>query len=220
MQVIMNPISFGSSPKKVDIFTQRVVKEVKRGQKIKMQDFTKELNSFDDCFEANKDIFNKKFRVLAETLVTSNKDNFAGVVYDFLIKHNESNVKLVQDFATCGLKIAKRLNDPVQIATRANDLRDVYKIFPPENEKFISVLYDEKRALHKIVTDYDSIKKVNKNIVSKEEYQLLLADVKVDIGMRHKDAKLAKQELIEARDIYAQQGLVKKVDRLNGLLNK
>lgn len=220
MQVIMNSVSFGSNPKKFDVFSQRIIKGVQRGQQVKLQDFTKELDSFDDCFEANKEILNKKSRALAEMLVSSNKDNLAGAVYGFLIKHNEGNVKLVESFSTNALKIAKRLNDPVQIVARADDLRGVYKVFPPENEKFIGVLYDEKRALNKIVTNYDVVKKANKNIASKEDYQLLLADVKVDIGTRHKDVKLAKQELVEARDIYAQHGLIEKVDRLNGLLNK
>ena len=51
MQVTMNSVSFGSNPKKFDVFSQRIIKGVQRGQQVKLQDFTKELDSFDDCFE-------------------------------------------------------------------------------------------------------------------------------------------------------------------------
>ena len=209
MTLTVNQISFGAKPtnKSFDVFSQQVIKRVRRGQDVKINDFTKELTSFEDCFEANKNVLNKKSKQLAETLVASNKDNMASIVYSFLIKNNEGNIKLVEEFATSGLKIAKRMNNPVQIMARANDLREVYKIFPPKNEKFINVLYDEKHALNKIINNYDGLAKQNKGLKTKEEYQILLADVKYDIGLRHTDKNLAQQELIEAKKMYETLGL-------------
>ena len=217
MTLTVNQISFGAKPtnKSFDVFSQQVIKRVRRGQDVKVNDFTKELTSFEDCFEANKVVLNKKSKQLAQTLVASNKDSLAGVVYEFLIKNNEGNIRLVEEFATSALKIAKRMNNPVQIMTRANDLREVYKIFPPKNERFISVLYDEKHALNKIINNYDSLTKQNKGLKTKKEYQILLADVKYDIGMRHTDKNLAQQELVEAKKMYEELGQVDKANKIN-----
>lgn len=216
MTITVDSISFGAKPtnKSFDVFSQQVVKRVRRGQDVKINEFTKELTSFEDCFEANKDVLNKKSRQLAETLVASNKDGLASVVYGFLIKNNSGNIKAVEEFATSALKIAKRMNNPVQIMARANDLREVYKIFPPKNEKFISVLYDEKHALNKIINNYDGLTKQNKGLKTKEEYQILLADVKYDIGIRHTDKNLAQQELAEAKKMYQELGLNDKAERI------
>lgn len=213
--VTVNAITFEGNPKKsFDVFSQQVVKKTRRGQNTPLETFTKELSSFEDCFEGNKDVLNKKSKQLAETLVSLNKDNMAGAVYGFLIKVNSGNVKLVDEFATNALKIAKRLNDPVAVSARANDLRQVYKVFPPKSEKFVSVLYDEKHALNKIINNYDGLSKRNKGLKPKEEYQVLLADVKYDIGMRHHDKNLAKQELAEAKQMYTELGLSEKAERI------
>ena len=217
MTLTVNQISFGAKPtnKSFDVFSQQVIKRIRRGQDVKVNEFTKELTSFEDCFEANKVVLNKKSKQLAETLVASNKDGLASVVYGFLIKNNSGNIKAVEEFATSALKIAKRMNNPVQIMVRANDLREVYKIFPPKNERFISVLYDEKHALNKIINNYDSLAKQNKGLKTKEEYQILLADVKYDIGMRHADKNLAQQELVEAKKMYEELGQVDKANKIN-----
>lgn len=207
-------ITFMANPNKTfDVFSQRVLKNIKRGQRLNLQDFTKELTSFEDCFEANKNILNKKSKNLAETLVSLNKDSMASIVYNFLIKVNNGNIKLIEEFATNALKIAKRLNDPVGIMARANDLREVYKVFPPKNDKFMSILYDEKHALNKIINNFDNLQKQNKNLKPKESYQALLADVKFDIGTRHNDKNIAKQELSEAKTIYIKLGLDEKASK-------
>lgn len=219
MTLNTNPVSFKADVNKsFDVFSQRVIKGVKRGQKIDLQTFSKDLTKFEDSFETDKNILNKKSKNLAETLVSLNKDNMASIVYGFLIRVNNGNIKLAEEFATNALKIAKRLNDPVNIAARANDLKEVYRVFPPKNEKFISILYDEKHALNKIINNYDNIQKQNKNLKAKEDYQLLLADVKFEIGKRHSDKNLARQELIEAKTIYENLGMTEKTERLNEFL--
>lgn len=219
MTLNTNPVSFKADvSKSFDVFSQRVIKGVKRGQKIDLQTFSKDLTKFEDSFETDKNILNKKSKNLAETLVSLNKDNMASIVYGFLIRVNNGNIKLAEEFATNALKIAKRLNDPVNIAARANDLKEVYRVFPPKNEKFISILYDEKHALNKIINNYDNIQKQNKNLKAKEDYQLLLADVKFEIGKRHSDKNLARQEFIEAKTIYENLGMTEKTERLNEFL--
>ena len=208
-------VSFCANPNKsFDIFSQQVLKNIKKGEKSNLKEFTNRLTSFTDTFETNKDIMNKKSKKFAETLVGLNKDNLASIVYSFLIKVNRGNVDIIEEFATNALKIAKRLKDSVHIMARSNDLREAYKIIPPKNEKFMSVLYDEKHALKDIINNYDKLQKQSKNLKPKENYQALLAEVKCDIAKCHKDQNLAKQEFAEAKELYEMLGLQEKANSI------
>lgn len=209
----ITPVNFTGNPNKsFEVFSQQVLKGAKKGQKTNLKDFTHNLTSFTDSFEANKDVMNKKSKKFAEALVGLNKDNMASIVYSFLIKLNRGNLKMVEEFATNALKIAKRLKDPVHIMARANDLREVYKITPPKDDRFMTVLFEEKRALKDIVKNYDSLQAKNKNLKPKDNYRTLLADVQYDIGIRHKDKNVSNQELTEARAMYKELGLTEKAE--------
>ena len=92
-------------------------------------------------------------------------------------------IKLIEEFATNALKIAKRLNDPVGIMARANDLREVYKVFPPKNDKFMSILYDEKHALNKISNSKNNVILLRGVTGSgKTEVARLIADILYENG--------------------------------------
>lgn len=209
----ITPVNFTANPNKsFDTFSQQVLKGAKKGQKSNLKEFTHNLTSFTDSFEANKDVMNKKSKKFAEALVGLNKDNMASVVYSFLIKLNRGNLNMIEEFATNALKIAKRLKDPVHIMARANDLREVYKITPPKDNRFITILFEEKRALKDIVKNYDNIKSSNKSLKSKDNYKTLLADVQYDIGIRHQDKNIANQELSEAKALYEELGLTDKAE--------
>lgn len=212
---ITSNVSFCASPSKsFDVFSQQVLKNIKRGENANLKEFTSRLTSFSDTFEVDKSGMNKKSKKFAETLVGLNKDNLASIVYSFLIKVNRGNIDLIEEFATNALKIAKRLKDPLHIMARANDLREAYKIVPPKNEKFMSVLYDEKHALKDIISNYEKVQKQNKNLKPKENYQILLAEVKCDIAKRQSDKNLAKQELLEAKELYETLGLKEKAQSI------
>ena len=209
----ISPVNFtANTNKSFEVFSQQVLKSSQRGQKINLKEFTHNLTSYADSFTTNKDVMNKKSKKFAEALVGLNKDNMASVVYSFLIKLNHGNLSAIEEFATNALKIAKRLKDPVHIMARANDLREVYKITPPKDDRFITILYEEKRALKDIVKNYDNIKVNNKNLKSKDNYRALLAEVQYDIGIRHQDKNISKQELAEAKALWEELGLVEKAD--------
>ena len=167
---------------------------------------------------------NKKAKKLAETLVAKNDNNMAGIIYSFLIKFNQGNTKLVEEFATSALAIAKRLNDPMHVMARCNDLKEIYKIFPPKDDKLLKVLYEEKRALNKIITDYDNVKTkyntINRQMKPVSNYRILLADIKFEIGkqLTNKDEKLAIQEIAEARAIYEEYKLTNRLASLEDFI--
>lgn len=212
----INYIAFTANPNKsFDTFSQQVLKNSRKGQAPMLKDFTKSLSSFSDSFNTNKDAMNKKSKKFAEMLVGQNNDNLASIVYSFLIKLNQGNAALIEEFATNALKIAKRLKDSLHIMARANDLREIYKITSPKSDKFINVLFDEKRALKDIINNYEKLQKQNKNLKPKENYQILLADVKLDIGKYHPDKNIAKQELADAKNSYDLLGLKDKANSIN-----
>ena len=211
----INSISFTGKPiKSFEAFSEQFIKKIKRGQNSSSSEFTKSLSSFSDCFETNRDAMNKKSKKFAEALVGLKKDNLAGIVYSFLIKINHGNSRLVEDFATNALKIAIRTKDSFHIMARANDLREIYQVVPPETERFIKILYDEKHALNDIIKNYDKFQNEYKNLKPKENYQILLADVNFDIGKRHKDKNISKEAFLDAKSIYESFGLDEKAKRV------
>ena len=202
--------------KSLNIFTEKTIKAVRKKAEIKPAEFSEELTVLGINFEKKdkKGVLNNACKMLAEKVVSLGDNNLAGIIYSFLIKFNEGNAKLVEDFATNALAIAKRQHDPVHIMARANDLREAYKIIPPKNEKFMSVLYDEKHALNDIINNYDKLQKQSKNLKPKENYQALLAEVKCDIAKRHKDQNIVKQEFAEAKELYETLGLQEKANSI------
>ena len=228
VKVKFNPNKIASNPEKsFDIFSQKILKSAQRGQKVDLSGFSNELYQLGDSFEAinKKELMNKRSKQLAENLVRQNLDSMAGAIYSFLIKFNKGNFSLVEEFATSALAIAKRLNDPMHVMARCNDLREIYKILPPKDDKFMKVLYEEKRALGKIVNDYDGVKKryntVNREMKPRDNYRILLADVKFEIGKRQigKDDKLALQELSEAKAMYEELGISDKISCVEEFMN-
>ena len=226
-KVNFNPNKISSSPEKsFDIFTQKIMKLNQQGKKVDLSGFSNELYQLGDSFEAKnqKELMNKKARKLAETLVAKNDNNMAGIIYSFLIKFNQDNPRLVEEFATSALAIAKRLNDPMHVMARCNDLKDIYKVFPAKDDKLLKVLYEEKRALNKIITDYDNVKSkyntVNRQMKPISNYKILLADVKFEIGKQllSKNDMVATQEIAEARAIYEEYKLTNRLACLEEFL--
>lgn len=226
-KVNFNPNKISANPEKsFEIFTQKVLKIKEQGRKLDLSGFSNELYTLGDSFEAKnqKELMNKKAKKLAETLVAKNDSNMAGIIYSFLIKFNKGNFKLVEEYATSALAIAKRLNDPIHVMARCYDLKEIYKIFPPKDDKLIKVLFEEKKALNKIVSDYDSVKSryktVQREMKPVENYKILLANTKLEIAKEliNSDPKSAQQELTEAKVIYEEIGLTNKIADLETLL--
>lgn len=227
MKVKFNPNKLDKNPiKSFDIYTQKVLKAAQKKIDVNKPAFANELYELGDRFESQsqKALLNKKANNLAETLVSLKNNDLAGVIYSFLIKFNQGNPLAIEEFSTKALAIAVRLNDPIHIMARAHNLKEFYKIVAPQSEKFLKVLYQEKRALNTIVNNYDKVKSNQKTILremkSLENYKQTLAAVKLEIAevLLNKDKNLARKELVEALELYQQFGFGKNTEKIQKLL--
>lgn len=215
-----------SSQKRMDDFTHGVLNSVKKNRVINQDTFAEELRTIGESFRGQnqENLMNKGAKRLAETLVSLKQGQLAGMVYSFLIKYNKGNTKVIEEFATNALAIAKRVDDPIHVMARANDLKEIYKIRAPRSEKHIKVLYEEKRALVRIINDYDALNKrvSRRDMKPKEGYTEKLAAVKMEIGqvLFEKDNKLARKELQEALEMYKILGEGKNSEKIQKLLSK
>ncbi len=194
----------------LDSFTSFITRTISRKQEVNPKTFSYTLHEIKDVFElqGEKQVFNKKAKRLAETLVSTKNNNLAGIVYSILIKLNQDDMRAVETFATNAFIIAKRLHDPIHIMARANDLKQIYKVTAPNKEKLVNVLYEEKRALSDICKNYDTIKNryktLSRELQPKEAYMGMLNGIRVEIAQALKDSdpKLARQELLKAQEYF------------------
>ena len=212
--------------KSFQIMSDKILKGVKRNQSIPSGSFAYELKDLGDVFaeRGQKSEMNKASKKLAETLVASKNSDLAGVIYSFLVKFNEDNPKVAEEFATNGLAVAKRLKDDVHIVARCHDLRDIYKVSEPKSDKLLKTMYEEKRALSNIVNDYSAAEKryntISRKMAPKSKYEFLLGSVKLEIGkfLLEKEPKTAAIELKEARAIFEKLEDVKAIAKIDQLL--
>ena len=205
-----------SNPKKTfEIFVSQVAKPLKKPDiDENSRTFSYLIHEIGDVYvrQHQVDTFNRKSRRLAEQFVGFGNGTFAGIIYSFLIKLNKDNPKLVEDLATNGLSIAKRFNDPVHIMARAENLRQIYAQKAPLSDKYIQILYTEKRALNDICKDYDGAKKRFKTLKTKmrdlEKYEQMLTSVKIELAKAiiDKDPNNARYELESALEIISKYG--------------
>lgn len=214
--------------KSFQIMSDKILKGVKRNQSIPSGSFAYELKDLGDVFaeRGQKSEMNKASKKLAETLVASKNSDLAGVIYSFLVKFNEDNPKVAEEFAVNGLAVAKRLKDDVHIVARCHDLRDIYKASEPKSDKLLKTMYEEKRALSNIVNDYSAAEKryntISRKMAPKSKYEFLLGSVKIEIGkfLLEKEPKTAMIELKEARVIFEKLDDKKAIAKIDELLEK
>ena len=214
--------------KSFQIMSDKILKGVKRNQSIPSGSFAYELKDLGDVFaeRGQKSEMNKASKKLAETLVASKNSDLAGVIYSFLVKFNEDNPKVAEEFAVNGLAVAKRLKDDVHIVARCHDLRDIYKASEPKSDKLLKTMYEEKRALSNIVNDYSAAEKryntISRKMAPKSKYEFLLGSVKIEIGkfLLEKEPKTAMIELKEARVIFEKLDDKKAIAQIDQLLEK
>jgi len=214
--------------KSFQIMSDKILKGVKRNQSIPSGSFAYELRDLGDVFaeHGQKSEMNKASKKLAETLVASKNSDLAGVIYSFLVKFNEDNPKVAEEFAINGLAVAKRLKDDVHIVARCHDLRDIYKASDPKSDKLLKTMYEEKRALSNIVNDYSAAEKryntISRKMAPKSKYEFLLGSVKLEIGkfLLEKEPKTAMIELKEARVIFEKLDDKKAIAKIDQLLEK
>lgn len=214
--------------KAFDIFESQVTKIVTKKEKIDPSSFFAELNGlFNKFLESNQiDKINKIGTKFAEKLVGLGDSRLAAIIYSLLIKANEGNIELVERFATNGLAIAKRFNDPVHIMARCEDLRKIYNVTSPQSEKMLKILYDEKRALNSITKNYESAKNrfqtISKEMKPVENYKIMQGAVQIQIAkiLQNTDKNAAISELNSAYNLLASVGKGKYTKEIKNLLNE
>lgn len=209
MKLEFNPQKIQNPYQAFKTLESKVTKCTKNSEKIDYSSFYAALAEIGDTFERQNQIhvMNKNAKRLAETLVNLKNSNLAGIIYSFLIKINENNTKLVEEFALNGLAIAKRFNDPVHIMARCENLRRIYTVKQPDSEKLLKILYMEKRALTDICKKYESSKNrfqsISRKVKPIDNYAQMLGKIKIQIAkmIKDKDSTSAIQELQDARNL-------------------
>ena len=222
MKLEFNPQRIVKNPgKSFDIFSQKVMKSIKRQEKVDASAFSCELMSIGDVFEkqGKKPVMNKMAQRLAETLVNIGDSNLSGIIYSFLINFNKDNAKIAEQIALNALAIANRQKDSIHIMARSYDLKEIYKQTEYGSEKHLKALYGEKRALKDIVTNYDNVIKkyrtVTREAKPKETYELMLCENIFEIIeiLKKKEPKRALEELNQLKEAVSrikQQGTKEK----------
>lgn len=222
-------ISANTLQKQFGVFSENAIRAVQRNQNIDAYKFSSTLQKMGDSFVAvgQQEVMNKGAKRLAETLASLKNDRLAGMVYSFLIKFNAGNEVAIEEFATNGLKIAKRLHDPIHIMARANDLKILYGRKTSNQEKLLKVLFEEKRALNDIVNDYEGVQKrfcsLTRQMRPRENYEEKLAAIKLDIAeilVAKNDNHQAIVELKEALAIYERIGKGKNSEKIEKMLSE
>ena len=226
MKVKISPKIFSKNPKSAfDVFAQKITRSVKRKDNIDLSAFSNELYTLGEVFEKqnSKELMNKVSRNFAQQLVNLKEDNLAGIIYSFLIKFNEGNNKLIKELATNALAIAKRFHDPIHTMARTRNLADLYSKTEPGSQNHLKMLYEEKRAIRDVITNYDHIDKRYKTVKSRikpiQNYEQMLSAVLVSIAkiLKQTNPKQALEELTLAQKImskYEKDSLTYQINRL------
>ena len=218
--VKINPI------KVLDTFAKESLKI--QNNKTNYSKFSAKLSEIGDTFISTKqtDIFTKTTKRLAEKLVSTKKENLAGIIYSYLIKINKNNEKILEELATNALIIAKRQHDPLHIMARTNDLKIIYQHKPNNSTKLLKILYEEKRALTEIVKKYESLSQshisISRELKPCEKYEEKLAAIKMEIGellIKQNEKSSAVTELEQALSIYKKIGIGENAKKIENILN-
>lgn len=207
-------------------FSQSVKSDISKKKTINPKNYSCKLHDIGRVFEQENKTsdLNRMTARLAEYLVSTKCDGLAGITYSFLIKLNKDNPKIVEEMATKALAIAKRQHDPVHIMARANDLKRIYKITEPGSDKHIKILYEIKRALTTICTNYESTRNRYRSVSTKmkprQQYEIMLASIKIEIGraLKVNNPKLAKEELLSSREFFLKVNYPDKLEEIDKLL--
>lgn len=147
-----------------------------------------------------KDFLTNTFIKIAERMSDANQDNLAGIIYSYLVKINIDNFPVQEAVALKALKIAQKQKDSVHIASRANELADIYKFISKEN--YLKYLKVKRNALKDVCTNYETagnrFRTISREYNSKDVYVLTLIRTEIDIAktLMHDKPEVAKRELL------------------------
>lgn len=227
MKLKFSPEQIYSNPQKAfNKFANKITQGTKNKIQISPKEVSTEIYRYNNIFAKKNmtSLFTNLAMQLAQTLVSLGDNNLAGTIYSFLIKTNGGNAKLAEQIATNALAIAKRQHDPIHIMARANDLNNIFKVTAPQSKRRLTILYDEKRALNDICTNYEKVSKRYKTLTRRmkpvEVYEIMLASIKIQIAefVASTDKYLAKEEALGAKKILDKYGKGKLTQQVNRLL--
>ena len=227
--VSLNPIlAEENTMKAFQLFKQNVHNAIQQGKDIDYRSFYNSLISFGDRFELQEQrhIMNCSIANFAENLASQKQYDLASIIYGILIKSNWNNSYLLEQFGLKGLAIAKKLNDPIHIMARADNLNQLYRATEYGSKKHLQALVEEEKALKTIVSNYDLARKNYKTIFREplpfEHYEFMLCGIKMEIAKINIDSNplLAINKLEEAQDIISKYGYGTITQRIQALLDK
>ena len=170
-------------------FYKNLTRSINANKVVQRDEFSAKFHSLSDHFEKEKktDEFTKLSKGLMSFLVHKKMDDLAGIVCSVLIKINEDNPDIAEDLAIRGIAIARRMHDPIHIASRACSLNKILRFREPGSERHIKYLRIENKALKDICKNYDNdVTNRFKTISSKPapliNYEVKLCGVKLDIA--------------------------------------
>lgn len=147
-----------------------------------------------------KDFLTNTFIKIAERMSDANQDNLAGIIYSYLVKINIDNFPVQEAVALKALKIAQKQKDSVHIASRANELANIYKFI--NNDNYLKYLKVKRNALRDVCTNYETagnrFRTISREYNSKDVYVLTLIRTEIDIAktLMHDKPEVAKRELL------------------------
>lgn len=158
-----------------------------------------------------KQLFNKTLIQLAQKMTSTKQDNFAAIIYSFIIKTNQEDTNLSKMAATKALEIAIKNNDSVHIASRSDDLAILYK--DNDEEMYLKYLNLKKEALTDVCNNFKQMgnkyKTISRPLNSKTAYVLTLIRTEIEIALytEKKNPKEGRKELI---------AIFEKINNING----
>ena len=179
------------------------------------EDLAHDLFSIGEQCKTNqlKDFMNTTLINIAKQMQSFEQNNFAGIIYSFLIKANQDNTSLLKTLELNALDVAIKQSDSVHIAARAGELANTFK--NEDNEKHLKYLNINKDALKDICENYNEMDKRYKTISRPlkpiETYVLTL--IKNEIAIAESDPKECNKKLLA---IYK---MISNTDELYGIQN-
>ena len=208
--------------------SKKVHTSISKGKSIDSRSFASTMRIIGDTFEmqGQKYLMNYNGAQLAENLSKQNEHNLASILYGILIKNNNNNPVLTEEFARKALQNAKKTKDPIHIMARADDLNRLYRITEYGSEKHLKVLMEEKKALLKIVSDYKkavrSYRTISRLPLSIDHYEFMLCGIRMELAkiMKYTYPLQAIKELEAAQKIMQKHGQGTLTQRIEMLLDE
>lgn len=213
--------------KNFEIFLSKTEKSLNRKQKTNIKEFYTDLNKFAPVFEKtpDTDILVKKANKFAERCVSKGNNNFAGVIYSFLLKVIKQP-KVIENIAVKQLAIARRTDDPIHIMARTTDIRKIYQEIAPNSPEHLKWLREEAKSIRRVIKHYEYAKNqyqtIARDVKPIEFYEENLGYVLIYTGeiLKNQSPKEAVPILKEAKDIFQKQKNIKAINTVDKIIEQ